>query len=65
MQVLAALRDRVYARGPVRLAAAFRDADREGCGLVSRRDFMGVLQAMNLGPGGLVDDKVSAGVRWE
>ncbi|PNG99268.1 hypothetical protein TSOC_014958, partial [Tetrabaena socialis] len=56
--VLAALRERLSARGPGRLAAAFRDADTQGSGLVSRSDFLSVLQGMNLGSSGLVDDKV-------
>ncbi|GLI62790.1 hypothetical protein VaNZ11_005538 [Volvox africanus] len=57
-KVLVALRERVYTRGAGRLAAAFRDLDRDGSGMLSRRDFTAVLQAMNLGPFGLVDDKV-------
>ncbi|EFJ51315.1 hypothetical protein VOLCADRAFT_116531, partial [Volvox carteri f. nagariensis] len=57
-KLLAALRERVYARGAGRVASVFRDLDRDGSGMLSRKDFAAALQAMNLGPAGLVDDKV-------
>ncbi|GFR46582.1 hypothetical protein Agub_g8187 [Astrephomene gubernaculifera] len=57
-KVLEALRQRMYARGPGRLAAAFRDLDSDGSGLLSRRDFLTVLQGLNLGAPGLLDEKV-------
>ncbi|KXZ53997.1 hypothetical protein GPECTOR_5g109 [Gonium pectorale] len=57
-KMLAALRDRLTARGPGRLAAAFRDLDRDGSGMLSRRDFLAVLRSLNLGGPELLDERV-------
>ncbi|KAG2487002.1 hypothetical protein HYH03_014374 [Edaphochlamys debaryana] len=57
-KVLAALRERLHARGPARLAAAFRDLDPGGSGSLPRAAFLQVLRSLNLGAPELVDEKI-------
>ncbi|KAG2454332.1 hypothetical protein HYH02_001358 [Chlamydomonas schloesseri] len=57
-KVLAALRERLHARGAGRLAAAFRDADPGGSGGLSAEEFGAVLRRLEPGGRGLVDDRV-------